>query len=99
MTKRERELKFIRDFKRQMALKCAKHTREWKKKEFENAMAKEKVETHGDIFGIFCGLSKRAMEVAALNRIEMLAGMGYSPARIVEVMEPKRPPKKENTND
>jgi hypothetical protein len=85
-----RELKYIRDLKRQTAINCAKRTREWKEEAFENVMAKGKVETYGDVFGVFCGLSKKAVEVAALNRIEALARMGYSPARIMEVMEPKR---------
>jgi hypothetical protein len=90
-----RELEYIRKLKRQIAVKCAKRTREWKKKAFEDVIAKEKIETYGDIFGIFYGLSKRAIEVAALNRIEVLAGMGYSPARIIGVMEVKKEKKNE----
>jgi hypothetical protein len=88
MTKRE--LEYIRGLKREIGAKCAKKTREYKKNEFEKAIAKDKVETHGDIYGLFCGLSRRAMEVAALNRIESLAAMGYSPAKIIELMEVKR---------
>jgi hypothetical protein len=30
------------------------------------------------------------MEVAALRRIETLAAMRYSPAKIIELMEPKK---------
>ena len=88
MTKKQ--LTSIRELKRKMAMDSAKHTREYKKSEFEKAMAKDKVETHGDIYGIFCGLSKRAMEVSALCRIETLAVMGYNPKRIIELMEPKK---------
>jgi hypothetical protein len=88
MTKRQ--LDYIRELKRDIAAKCAKKTREYKKNEFEKAMAKDKVETYGDIYGLFCGLSRKAMEVAALNRIERLAAMGYSPAKIIELMEVKK---------
>ena len=88
MTKRQ--LNYIRDLKRKIAADCAKRTREYKKKEFEKAIAKDNVQTVGDVCGIFYGLSKRAIEGAAFHRIEMLAGMGYSPAKIIELMEPKR---------
>jgi hypothetical protein len=53
-------------------------------------MSKEKVETYGDIYDVLLGLSRRAMEVAAIERIRVLASMGYSPARIIKVMEVKR---------
>jgi hypothetical protein len=94
MTKRQ--LSYIRDLKRKMATDLAKRTREYKKSEFEKAMAKDKVETHGDLYGIFCGLSKRAMEVSALQRIEALAVMGYSPKKIIELMEVKKGKAHEN---
>jgi hypothetical protein len=93
----KRESKFIRDFKKKMALDMAKHTREHKKTEFKKAIAKEKVETLGDAYGLFCGLSKKAMEVAAIRRIESLARMGYNPAKIMELMEPKKEKGNEKT--
>jgi hypothetical protein len=86
----KRQLNYIRELKREMAIKMAKKTREYKKNEFEKAVAKDKVETCGDIYGLLCGLSWRAKEIAAMNRIEMLAGMGYSPAKIIELMDIKK---------
>ncbi|MDR1587283.1 MAG: hypothetical protein LBS57_07510 [Treponema sp.] len=99
MTKHERALEFARDFKRQVAIKCAKRIREEKKKAFEDVMVKGKVVTYGDLFAVLGKLSKKAKEYAALNRIQTLAGMGYSPTEIIELMEPKRPPRKENAHD
>ena len=85
-----RELNYIRDLKRKIAANAAKRIHEWKKEQFEKAIAKDKVETEGDVYGIFCGLSKRAMENAALHRIRVLAGMRHSPVKIIELMEPKK---------
>jgi len=86
----KREPKFIWNLKKQMAKDMAKHTREYKKIELEKVKAKGKVETYGDIYGIFCGLSKKAIESAAFWRIEWLASAGCSPTEIIERMEPKR---------
>jgi hypothetical protein len=88
LTKRQEE--YIRGLRREIAAKCAKKTREYKREQFKAAMAKEKVETFGDVYGIFCGLSRRSMEVAALDRIETMARRGYSPVKIVELMEIKK---------
>jgi hypothetical protein len=85
-----RQLDFIRDLKRKIAADCARRTREYKKGELGKAVAKDKVETYGDVYGILCGLSRHAMEVAAMHRIETLAAMGYSPAKIIELMEVKK---------
>jgi hypothetical protein len=76
--------------KKQMAKDQARRTRKAKKEAFERVMAKEKVETYGDIYDVFLGLSKRAIEIAAIERIRVLGTMGYSPARIIEVMEVKK---------
>jgi hypothetical protein len=84
------QLKYIQDLKKQMANDQARRTRKAKKEAFERVMSKEKVETYGDIYDIFCGLSRRAIEIAAIDRIRVLGTMGYSPARIIEVMEVKR---------
>jgi hypothetical protein len=84
------QLKYIRDLKKQMANDQARRTRKAKKEAFERVMSKEKVETYGDIYDLFCGLSRRALEVAALDRIQTLTRMGYSPERIIDVMEIKR---------
>jgi hypothetical protein len=96
MTMTKKQLAYIRDLKKKIGADSAKRTRAYKKNEFEKAMAKDKVETHGDIYGIFCGLSKRAMEISALHRIETLAAMGYSPKKIIELMEPKKEKKEES---
>jgi hypothetical protein len=88
MTKRES--KYIRDLKRQVAINCAKRTREWKKKAFKDVMAKGKVETYGDVCEIFNGLSRHAIEIAVYNRIMSLAAIGKTPGEIIEIMEPKR---------
>jgi hypothetical protein len=95
MTKRQ--LEFILELKKKLALDMAKRTREHKQNEFKKAIAKDKVETLGDVYGLFCGLSKRAMEVAAISRIESLARMGYNPAKIMELMEPKKEKGNEKT--
>jgi hypothetical protein len=86
----KREPKFIRNLKKQMAKSQAKYTRDHKKEEFEKVKAKGKEETYGDLYGIFCGLSKKAIVSAACWRIEWLASAGCSPTEIIERMEPKR---------
>ncbi|MDR0710345.1 MAG: hypothetical protein LBF77_09795, partial [Spirochaetaceae bacterium] len=68
----------------------ARRTRKAKKESFERVMGKGKVETYGDVFDLFCGLSRRAIEVAAIARIQTLVRLGYSPARIIGIMEVKR---------
>ena len=95
---KKREPKYIRDFKAKISKEVAQKTRKRKREEFSNALAKEKVENYGDIFALFCGLSKRAKDHAVLARIEMLARMGYSPADIIEKMEPEKKAKKEKTD-
>jgi hypothetical protein len=99
MTKRERALNFAREFKRTVAKDAAKRERESKRKAFADVVAKGKIETYGDLFAILGKLSRRAKEYAAYGEIRRLASMGYDPAKIVELMEPKKPPRKENAND
>jgi hypothetical protein len=89
-----RESKFIREAKKQAAKDQARRTRTAKKEAFERVAAKGKVETYGDIFDLFCGLSRRAVEIAALDRIRTFVRMGYSPERIIDVMEIKRKKRK-----
>jgi hypothetical protein len=88
MTRRQQ--KYIEDLKKKMAKDQARRTREAKKDSFATVMAKEKIETYGDLFGVFDGLSERAKNAAVLLRIQTLAVVGYSPAEIVKMMEPKR---------
>jgi hypothetical protein len=91
----KREEKFIRDFKKKMAVDMAKRVREARKKAFAEVMGKEKVETYGDIFAILDGLSRRAKEAVVWGRINYLAAQGRSPKQIIDIMEPK----KEKRND
>jgi hypothetical protein len=94
-----RESKSIRDMKKQMAKEQAKRTREAKKKSFEKVMTKGSVETYEDVFGIFDGLSRRAIELAAYHRIEELARSRRTARQIIEIMEQKKRRKKDDTND
>jgi hypothetical protein len=86
----KREQKYIRDLKKHWAQEKSKRTREFKKSKFEEVMAKEKVETVGDLCGIFFGLSRHAVENAAYRRIQELASIGLSPEKIIERMEPSK---------
>ncbi|MDR0877242.1 MAG: hypothetical protein LBN21_04255 [Treponema sp.] len=89
MTKK-RVPKAVREFRQEMAIKQRKRTSEWKRKEFEAALAKEKLETYRDIFGVFCGLSHKAMESAACQKIVKLAARGFNARQIIDYMEPKK---------
>ncbi len=93
----KREPAAVRKWKKEWADAKAKRTREYKRKAFDDAMAKEKVETLGDILGIFYGLSRAAVETAAYGRIHDLAACGLTPAEIVKSMEPPKKKKKEPT--
>jgi alkylated DNA nucleotide flippase Atl1 len=95
MTKREE--KFIRDFKKKMAVDMARHTREARKKAFAEVMGKEKVETYGDIFAILDGLSRRAKEAVVYGRIHHFVALGRSPKQIIDIMEPKKEKGNEKT--
>jgi hypothetical protein len=75
--------------KQKTAICLAKHIREWKREMFESACKKGKVETYGDVIGVFYGLSRKAVELAAYDKIQMLASLGYSAAEIAERMEGK----------
>jgi rRNA processing protein Krr1/Pno1 len=99
MTKRERALNFAREFKRTVAKEVAKRERESKRKAFADVVAKGKIETYGDLFAILGKLSRRAKDYAAINEVQRLASMGYDPKKIVEFLEPKKRPQKENVND
>ncbi len=61
-----------------------------KKKAFAEVLAKEKVETYMDIYNIFCGLSRKAINSAAYKEIHALARSGFGPSAIVELMEGKK---------
>jgi hypothetical protein len=86
----KRESKFIRDFKKKIAVDMASHTREAREKAFADVMDKEKVETYADVFAIFDGLSRKAKDLTVYGRIEHLAALGCVPKKIIEIMEPKK---------
>jgi hypothetical protein len=89
MTKK-RVSKAVREMLQEMAIKQRKRTNEMKRKSFEDALAKEKLETYGDLFGVFCGLSRKAIEAAACRKIEELAARGFNAQQIIVYMEPKK---------
>ena len=72
---------------REIAVAQARHTRKYKRDMFEAACEKGKVETYGDVVGIFFGLSRKAVERAAFNEIIRLAHFGFSPDKIAKYME------------
>lgn len=61
-----------------------------KKKAFDEVLAKEKVENYMDIHNIFCGLSRKSINLAAYKEIHALARSGFGPSEIVELMEGKK---------
>ncbi|MDR0601559.1 MAG: hypothetical protein LBG42_04190, partial [Treponema sp.] len=75
MTRHDRALGFTRDFNRKFAKENARRVREEKKKAFEDVVTKGKIETYGDLFAVLGKLSRRAKEIAVLNRIQTLAGL------------------------
>jgi hypothetical protein len=93
-TKRQEE--YTRSLRRDMAKEMAEKIRRTKKEMFEKVRNKEKLETLDDVYYLFCGLSRAAVEISAIGIIRELAVRGCSPAKIVEILEPpKRMPFKE----
>jgi alkylated DNA nucleotide flippase Atl1 len=86
----KRESKFIRDFKQEFAKKCRKQTLERKRDELQKVLQKGKVETYSDIFGLFAGLTRKAIEIAAYEKIRRLASLGYDPKEILKLMNPEK---------
>ena len=78
-----------KSFKREMSERLAKNTREWKRKMTTEVCEKNKVETVGDVLGVFYGLSRKAVEKAAFAMIQELAARGCTPAEIINRMEGK----------
>jgi hypothetical protein len=79
-----------KSIKKEIAASRAKHTREWKRKMRDDVCGKDRVETVGDVLGVFYGLSRNAVVNAALYRIQGLAAMGLTPVEIIGRMEPKK---------
>jgi hypothetical protein len=87
---KKKQPKYVRELKQEIGREIAKKTRERRRKEFIAVMAKDKVETYGDIWAIFNGLSKKAKDSAVAQRIFTLARLGNRPKEIVEILEPKK---------
>jgi hypothetical protein len=87
---KKKQPKYVRELRQEIGREIAKKTRERRRKELAEVVAKDKVETYGDICAIFNGLSKRAKDSAVLNRIFMLARLGNRPTEIIKIMEPKK---------
>jgi hypothetical protein len=82
--------KRLREFKQKIAQEVAQKIRQQRREELSRLMAKDKVETYGDIIAIFNGLSRKAKDSAVLGRIYSLAKLGESPTEIMKTMEPKK---------
>jgi hypothetical protein len=76
-----------KSFKKVWALEKARHTREWKRRMFDDVCKKDKAESASDILGIFYGLSAKAVRFAAQREIMRIARLGFSPLEIVKHME------------
>jgi hypothetical protein len=87
---KKKELKAIRELKQEVNREVAKRLRKKRHEELTEVMAKDKVETYGDVDAIFYGLSKRAKDSAVLDRIFTLARLGNRPTEIIKIMEPKK---------
>jgi len=87
MNKRQQSL---REIKQKIAREVAQKIRKQRREEFSVVMAKNKIETYGDIFAIFNGLSKKAKDRAVIDKIYLLAKCGESPAEIIKTMEVKK---------
>jgi hypothetical protein len=84
------ELKSVREFKKQRAKDQAKRTRDYKRRSLEAVLEKGTVATYEDVIGIFNGLSRAAIELAAYHRINELIRYGMTPREILKIMEPER---------
>jgi hypothetical protein len=84
----KRKPKYIQEIKKQIAAEVRKKRTAFRKEKIKEALSKDKVETFDDICGIYYGLSRRAVELAAYDKIHRLAALGYSPLEIIKVMEP-----------
>jgi len=82
--------KYLREFKQKITREIAQKIRKRRREELLEVIAKDKVETYGDINAIFNGLSKRAKDRAVLDRIFTLVSLGKRPTEILEIMEVKK---------
>jgi hypothetical protein len=86
----KRKPKYIQEIKKQIAADARKRRTAFRKEQFQEALSKDKVETIGDVWGIYCGLSARAKENAVYHQILFLARCGKTAREIVSQMEVKQ---------
>jgi hypothetical protein len=79
-----------KSIKREVSEFKAKTTRKIKREWFDKACKKSRVENGDDVCGVFMGLSRKAIELAAYDKIFRLARLGCSPLEIVKRMEGKQ---------
>jgi uncharacterized protein YxjI len=86
MTKR----KSIQELKKEILAAVRKKRAALRKEKFQEALSKGKVETHGDVWDIYYGLSAKAKENAVYHQILFLARRGKTAQEIVNQMEVKK---------
>jgi hypothetical protein len=85
MAKRELTPK---ELKKQWDRERAQATRKAKRERFEAVLQKGKVEYTADFYGLFCGLSRKAIDNAAFQRIIHLTVVdGFTPREVIRIME------------
>jgi hypothetical protein len=82
--------KSIKTIKQEIAARKRQVTREARKRMFDEVCAKGKVENSQDILGIFFGLSRKAIENAAIREIIFHARCGDTVKEIIEHMKDKK---------
>jgi hypothetical protein len=87
---KKREPKYVQELRKEMAARLRKHTVEHKKEQFRKALSKGKVETFGDVYGIWCGLSAAAKDNAVYHEIMYLARGGKTAQEIVDILEVRK---------
>lgn len=85
-----RKAKSMKQIKQEMANFKRKATREYKKKGFDEVVAKGKIETMLDVTKLFCGLSRKAIERAAMGEMLRLVSRNHTPQEIINIMEGKK---------
>lgn len=79
-----------KSIKQEIAARKRQVTREAKKRIFDEVWAKGKVENKRDVWGVFFGLSRKAVENAAIREIIFHARCGDTVKEIIERMKDKK---------
>lgn len=82
--------KSMKQIKNEIAQSKRKSMIEYKKKGFDEVMAKGKIETMLDVTKLFCGLSRKAIERAAMGEMLRLVSRNHTPQEIINIMEGKK---------